>query len=181
VSFDGDGHSIPAELWPSSVSAEGVKYRLGPAAGNDALTCHGQKIKVPTGGRVYVLAASCDGDVQATFEVGSKAVSEQVPYFSGFVGQWTSRVVNGKIEPDPAKFTPAYIKRTPVAWAATHRHNKDGRDDAYIYCYLFKLAFDVPKGVRTLTLPNDPRIRVFAVTAVKDPRPGLAAAQEMYD
>ena len=181
VSLDADGHSIPAELWPAALTAEGVSYKLGPASGNNAVVCRGQKIALPATRRVCVLAASMDGDVQASFKIGAKTVSAQVPYFSGFIGQWTNRIVDGRIEHDPAKFAPAYIKRTPVAWVGTHRHDKDGADEAYVFCYLFKLTFDVPSGAKSLTLPNDPRIRVFAVSAVKDARPTLTPTQNLYE
>jgi alpha-mannosidase len=61
--------------------------------------------------------------------------------------------------------TPGYVKTSPVAWFASHRHNSDGANEAYAYSYLFAYVLDVPAGARTLTLPNNDRIRILAVTA----------------
>ena len=41
--------------------------------------------------------------------------------------------------------TPGFIKRTPVAWFATH-HNTPQGDAFYDYSYLFQLSYDLPAG-----------------------------------
>ncbi len=60
--------------------------------------------------------------------------------------------------------TPGFIKRAPVAWFASHKHTPDGKNEAYAYSYLFAYSLNVPAGATTLTLPNDPHVRVLAVT-----------------
>jgi alpha-mannosidase len=75
---------------------------------------------------------------------------------------------------------PGFIKRTPVAWFASHRHNSDGANEAYAYSYLFAYSLEVPSGARTLVLPNNDRVRILAITVaseVGDVRP----AQPLYD
>ena len=74
-----------------------------------------------------------------------------------------------------------FMKRDTLAWFCSHRHAREGRDQAYTYSYLFKYALDVPAGAKTLTLPNNPRIRVFAVTAVADAHDGVRPARPLYD
>jgi alpha-mannosidase len=75
---------------------------------------------------------------------------------------------------------PAYIKRAPVAWFASHNHTDDGSNEAYSYSYLFAYEIDLPPGVTEVTLPNNPRIRILAAT-VADKHAALRAAEPLYD
>ncbi len=61
--------------------------------------------------------------------------------------------------------TPGFIKRSPVAWYASHRHGTDGGNEIYNYSYLFAYTINVPPGAKTLTLPLNERIRILALTA----------------
>ncbi len=76
--------------------------------------------------------------------------------------------------------TPGFIKRAPVAWFASHKHTPDGKNEAYAYSYLFAYGLDVPAGATTLTLPNDPHVRILAVT-VANQAPALVPAHPLYD
>ncbi len=76
--------------------------------------------------------------------------------------------------------TPGFIKRAPIAWFASHKHSADGKNLAYAYSYLFAYAVDLPAGARTLTLPDDPHVRVLAVTMAKQEAP-LTPARPLYD
>jgi alpha-mannosidase len=79
-----------------------------------------------------------------------------------------------------AGLTPGFIKRTPVAWFASHRHASDGSNDAYAYSYLYAYAIDIPAGATTLTLPMNERIKLLAVTVSNEGAPVLPAAP-LYD
>ena len=61
-----------------------------------------------------------------------------------------------------------FVKRDEVAWVGTHRHGPKG-NQPYIASYIFSYAVDLPLGAREVRLPNDPRIRVMAMTAVRVP------------
>jgi alpha-mannosidase len=76
--------------------------------------------------------------------------------------------------------TPGFIKRAPVAWYASHIHDSAGVNEAYVYCYLFAYGLDVPDGVHTLTLPDNPKIRIMAVS-VADEAYVVRPAQPLYD
>ena len=76
---------------------------------------------------------------------------------------------------------PGYIKRHPVAWVATHRHNTSGGNEAYRFTYLFKYTFQLPAGAKTITLPQDERIRVFAVTVANNENDTVQPAGDLYD
>jgi alpha-mannosidase len=62
--------------------------------------------------------------------------------------------------------------RADVAWVGTHRHRRRG-DDAYAFCYLWRMFVDVPAGATRVRLPDDPRVRVFAA--------GVVGANDLYD
>jgi hypothetical protein len=63
---------------------------------------------------------------------------------------------------------PAYVKTDEIAWVGTHRHEPGG-NQIYIPSYVFVYGFDVPASVTAFVLPSDPRLRIFAVTAVNEP------------
>jgi len=63
---------------------------------------------------------------------------------------------------------PGFVTRDEIAWIGTHRHSATG-NQAYIMSYLFKYALDVPAGAREITLPNEPRLRILAVTVAEGP------------
>ena len=60
--------------------------------------------------------------------------------------------------------TPGFIKRDPVAWYASHHYNAQGGSEVYAYCYLFGYSLDLPEGATTLTLPDNNKIRIMAIT-----------------
>ncbi len=77
-----------------------------------------------------------------------------------------------------AGLKPGYIKRAPVAWFASHNHAADGSNEPYSYSYLF--AYAVALRARALTLPDNPRIRVLAITVAEE-APEVHPAQPLYD
>jgi alpha-mannosidase len=86
----------------------------------------------------------------------------------------TFRVDPGEI----ANITPGFAKRTEIAWIGTHRHSPAG-NQTYIQSYLFLLEIRVPPGLRSITLPDDSRVRVLAMTAATGPAT-LHAAWPLY-
>jgi alpha-mannosidase len=75
----------------------------------------------------------------------------------------------------------AFVKTAPIAWFASHRHTAAGANEIYDYSYLFGYALDIPAGATTLTLPDDPDVRIMAVTVSKEPRLMVRPAQPLYD
>ena len=76
--FDGKGNALPAEMLPDSITFNDVQFKLAPAKTGtpNAVIAKGQTINLPAGrfNRVYLLAASADGDQKASFEAGGKPV-----------------------------------------------------------------------------------------------------------
>ncbi len=85
-----------------------------------------------------------------------------------------------QVEPLFTGLTPGFIKRTPVAWFASHHHDADGGNEVYSYCYLFAYALDLPEGATTVTLPQNDKIRVFAITAANETGE-IHPAHPLYD
>jgi alpha-mannosidase len=175
--FDDDGRTLPAEELPASLTHAGVTFDLGPTSDGqaNALACRGQRIALPKDTQsVYLLTAATE-DVAARFTAGATVTELDVPCWTGFVGQWDDRIwdrefaeVDYETPGNVTGFRAGYIKRAPIAWFATHRHDPRKGNEAYRFSYLFSLRVPVPKNVEAITLPDDPRIKVFAMTAAWD-------------
>jgi alpha-mannosidase len=181
--------TYPAEIFPKEVVREGIKFQLGSVADgkNNALTAHGQTVKLPSGNfnRVHLLVAA-DGDTTNQIQIGADTQPFNVPDWTGYIGQWDNRLWNNPTQKrdfeasqPPIGLVPGFIKRTPVAWFATH-HNTPQGDAYYNYSYLFELTYDLPAGTKSLTLPDNSKIRVFAVSVADEPTATPPAAP-LYD
>ncbi len=197
--FDGKGHTLAAELWPGSLTLDGVAFTLGSGAAGamNVLVPRGQTLSLPAGRftTLHVLAAAVGGDVRTSIGVGDATRALAVREWQGPVGQWWSRLVdiapslhepfavqNGNnglvVSWDPRTGTvsgidqihPAFVKRDEIAWIGTHRHDPSG-DEPYVSSYVFAYRLDLPAGARTIHLPSDGRIRILAITASDDPPP----------
>jgi alpha-mannosidase len=144
--FDGKGNALPAEMLPSAITFNGVQFRLAPAKTGvpDAVVAKGQSVRLPPGhfNRVYILAASADGDQKARFGLGGKETELNIQEWEGFIGQWNDREWSS---PDTSKdnygemlgIKPSYIKRADLAWYCDHHHDTKGENTPYSYSYLF--------------------------------------------
>ena len=85
-----------------------------------------------------------------------------------------------KVEEFSGLLVPGFIKRADVAWYTSHRHGPDGANEPYAYAYLFSYPIDVPEGATTLTLPDNERIRILAIS-VADESGKVVPAAPLYD
>lgn len=156
--FDGEGNSFAAELMPDVVEAGGITFRMenNPADYN-YIRCDGQTITLPEKHgytKCYLLVTSSHGDRKASFQVDGKDYSFNIPFYSGFIGQWGWK---GESE--------GYMKDASIAYVGTHRHSsRAGGNESYIYTYLYKICLDITSDARTLILPKDAGVALFAVT-----------------
>jgi alpha-mannosidase len=201
--FDEAGRSLPSEMLANEIDFDGIRFNLGPSGTGqaNAVIARGQSIPLPKGdfNRVYVLAASADGDQNAAFHVGKETVKLNVQDWGGFIGQWDTRTWTEKQITIPPRagapagtpprtrtiseysgLTPGFIKRGPVAWFASHRHTADGQNEPYAYSYLFGYALDLPANATELVLPQNDKIRVLAVSVSKESGE-VHPAQPLYD
>jgi alpha-mannosidase len=160
--------------------------------------------------RVYFLAASAGGDQMAAFRVGDKAENLNIEDWGGFIGQWDTRIFKNQDDrnwaisahhapwppanqqereqrvPSPrypedyVGLEPGYVKPASLAWYASHHHTADGLNQPYQYSYLFAYSIPMLSGTKTLTLPNNDKIRILAVSVAEE-NPELKQAQPLYD
>jgi alpha-mannosidase len=182
--------SYSAELVPETIVSESIEFTTGPKADgqNNAVVCNGQEVNLPAGkfSRLYILAAA-DEDTKGVFKIGSQKTSLSVECWTGFVGQWDNRVFNAEFDEVKNKeelalksITPGYIKRDTIAWFGKHRHTQTA-NDAYKFTYMFKYALDIPSGAKTIVLPNNEKIKIFAMTAANNQNDTIKPACMLYD
>jgi alpha-mannosidase len=196
--FDGKGNAIAGDMLPGQIDCDGVSFKIPPhsAAANNAVACDGQSLAIPADQsgspgahrRIYLLAASSDGDIPADFEVGSQSFRQIVQAWNGVIGEWDTRLWRGEVpelafewKTPFAGLEPGFIKPDAVAWYADHTRRKDGSDDPYAFTYLFRYAFDLPTGATMLVLPHDRRIKVLAASIATDINQDSAPAGSLYD
>jgi alpha-mannosidase len=113
--------------------------------------------------------------------VDDQAVSLSIQKWTGYVGEFYNRMLN-KEDQTVVRIDAPYTKRDNIAWFASHRHiSYPSKNDAYQYSYMFIYAIDIPAGAKTLALPANDKIKLFAVTAVKDRHDGVRVLQPLYD
>jgi alpha-mannosidase len=209
--IDGKGNAMPAEMLPAEIDCGPVRFELAAARTGvpNAVTASGQTLELPTGrfNRIYLLAAaSSAGDQKALFRVGNHAAELNIQSWTGWIGQWDTRIwtnapdrdwavsANGAARPSPNDFKPparrypddyvglqpGYIKQAPLGWYASHHHTAEGLNEPYQYSYLFVYSLDLPAGARSLVLPNNDKIRILSVSVVDD-NPSLIPAAPLFD
>ncbi|HEV3512739.1 MAG TPA: glycoside hydrolase family 38 C-terminal domain-containing protein [Candidatus Sulfotelmatobacter sp.] len=186
--FDGQGDALPAEMLPQKIAFNDVLFQLANQSGEpNAIIARGQTINLPAGqyNKIYLLAASADGDQKAAFQLGTQHVELNIEDWGGFIGQWDDRQWKA---PDYAHdnygemtgLKPAYIKRADLAWYCDHHHNAAGENVAYSYSYLFGYALDLPSGAKAIKLPDNDKVRVLAISVAEE-NPDTKPAQPLYD
>ncbi len=165
--FDGRGRTLPGELLPRELVCGGVEFRLGSSApgAKNALVCRGQLLDLPGSaeGALYLLAAAGGGETRVRFELGEHRLELTIAGWRGALGRWGA---------EPC--------RDPVAWTGGHLHTRRN-DEPYERCYLYKYRLPLPGGVRSLRLPEAPRVRILAATWVDEPSGDFAPAGLLYD
>jgi alpha-mannosidase len=190
--FDGAGSTIPAEMIGDTVVSEGIQFAIGPrgAGRQNAVKCQGQTITLPEGSfsRIYLLAAAAKGDADGDFSIGGNSTKLHIQNWTGAIGSWDNRVfkcgvaaLTYSVSNSLERIDAGFIKRDPLAWFCSHHCLPDGSDAIYSYSYLFKYGLDIPPGAKTLTLPDNPYIRIVAATVAQDDHDATQPAQPLYD
>jgi alpha-mannosidase len=183
VDFDGQGHSMPGELLPQEIMSGEIPFRLfKPEPGEPhCVTCRGQALELPEEDfdtAILLATAASEEDCRAVVQTDGISHALQVHSWSRPIGQWRlQRRLFGRPWGRPE---PGYLTRTPVGWVGTHRHDSRVRDQAYAFCYLFRYALPLPTKARILELPDNPVIRIFAITLAQSEQGQLTPASSLY-
>src|SRR5262249_4745442 len=90
--FDSKGQTIAAELFPPTLSLDGVHFKLGPSTDGalNVLVPAGQTLSLPAGNYnpVDLLAAAVGSDIRTEIAGQSLTIRE----WQGPIGQWDSRL-----------------------------------------------------------------------------------------
>lgn len=177
-------YSIPAELVPDTIVSNGVLFKMGNKDDeqNNAVACKGQTLTLPKGdyNSIYLLAASIN-DTIGNFNVNGKTIALPIQYWSGYIGQYYNR----NFKPDGVtveSISSPFVKKDNIAWFASHRHLAyPSENRTYEYSYLYRYKIDLPKNAKSITLPNNKAIRIFAITVAKDNVSKAISTQPLYD
>ena len=151
ASLDGDGFSFSEQLLGQEAVGDGVVFKLGPPNAQDAVT--GKTVTLPAGkfGHLKILAVGVNGNQElqtftVTYADGTSAS------FSRNLSDWAS----------PRKFA-----GEAVAITMPYRLTADGsKDTRTFFGYTYSLDVDSSKVMRSLSLPSNRDVLVFAVTLV---------------
>ena len=180
----GHWNSYPAELLPSEIVSEDIHFKTGSTVDgdNNVVQCQNQTINLPEGNynKLYVLAAA-DDDIQSELKIDGQQRTFNVQQGTGYVGQFYNRVLTPDNN-DVVKIVEPYTKRADIAWFASHKHIPyPSKNDTYQYCYMYKFEIDLPKDARTVTLPDNKKIKIFAMTVADVENEEAQALQPLYD
>ena len=101
------------------------------------------------------------------FIVNEAKQNIKISAWAGFIGQHYDRefdldgyTVLGIREP--------FLNLDNIAWFASHTHfGYPTRNDPYHYSYLFRYELEVNQPAKTITLPVNDRIKIFAITVAR--------------
>jgi alpha-mannosidase len=166
--MDSFGHSFPAELFPSTVTAGEATFSLGSSLHGklNGLRCQGQRITLPSGNfnRLHLLMAADTNAVTLPFDIGQKNYEINVSGWQRLIGD-LGPIPGGNEHSEG-------INRTEVAWTSTHLHAVDSSPSAetYAFGHLYRYTFDLLPGTTHFVLPNTAESRhvvLFAVSVTR--------------
>ena len=177
-----NGLTLPAELIPAEVVSEDICFKMGNKADGqkNVVAAKGQKINLPAGefNKLYILAAATQ-DTKGDLKIGNQTVKLNVQDWTGWIGQHYSRKLYFN-DLKVSEIENAYSKHDNIAWYASHRHSPKA-NDAYQYSYLYKYEITIPKGAKSITLPNNDKIKIFAITVANNKNEDVTPVQPLYD
>jgi len=151
--FDGGGWSYDADLLPAAgpVTWGGVAYQAPDATGtaNNFVQARGQAVLLPQGehAAIKLVATAYNGPVTAAVTIG---------YADGTAGTATITVADWCGSPAAGSTT---------LLAMPHRIKAgQGVDGPPVSLFGLSLPLASGKQIRSITLPNDPRLNLYAVT-----------------
>ena len=176
-------NSLPAELIPAELVCEGIRYKMGSTADgqNNVLACNGQKVDLGNNCNKVYLLASAIYDSKAEFRFDKSVVTLQIQSGTGYIGQFYNRhFADDNVA--VTKIDRPYVKGADIAWFASHGHYAyPSRNEAYQYTYIYAFELNVPNGAKTLELPLNQNVKVFAITVSEEADESVQPLQPLTD
>lgn len=149
--LDGEGAGYSAALLGKSVTWKDVVFTIGPANGQNVVTCRGNTIALPSGNysSLWLLGAAVEGSQMAQ--------TLTVNYTDG-ASEILAQNFSDWFEPQRAPGESTAVK---MAYRNTANGGRDTRT-FYVYSYGFHL--NNTKTVKSLTLPNNINVKLLAIT-----------------
>ncbi len=170
--IDNDRASFAGELIPEEIDCNGIRFTMGEANIEDLTKCQGQEIKLPEGdySKLYMLVSASNEDVDAAeFKVGNASTTLRIPRWTGFYGQWGW---TGNSE--------SFLRDERIGYIGTHTHSQDEKNRPYVFSYMYLMTLDIPAGAKTVTLPDNENVMVYAMTAASNPIDDVTLAGELF-
>lgn len=169
-------YAYPAELLSDKLMVDGIEFQIGnrELRQRNVLMCREDEItidlpSVSNAKKLYILAASSNANgTTAEFTLGGKSYSFHVPYWAETIGAWETDFNQG------TKYC-----RENVAFTATHRHTKDGKNDLYGFMHIYKYALPVTGEVSKLSIATNDDLYIFAMTLSDNENDDTVPASEL--
>lgn len=155
--LQGSGCSLPNELLTPNYTVHGITFRMpNVEMDKNIFIPRGQVIEVPKGAtRIYMLAASTIGEHEITILADNKERRMKIYSMTEKYGIWDMAGLDQT----------AKLKDAQIGFEFTHTHHPEGNiADGKAYFYLYEI--DV-KNCKTITMPEENRVVILAMTAVK--------------
>ena len=148
--LDGIGFALSANLLGTGLVANGTTFNFGTTGANNVVSASGQTIALPTtnAATLQLLATAVKGNQTNQSFVVTYTDGSQTTFIRS-LSDW---------------YTPQSYTGESVAAATAYRNTSSGRRDARTFnLYTYTLRLDPSKQVRSLTLPNNSNVEVFAI------------------
>jgi len=169
--FDGRGRSFPLELLPTSLDDGPVPFDLSfLRVGGGVRDADGGALEVPEGfAELWLLgAATSDESVRARFALGAATHEVELPSWRLPLAAPDRHLFDGR-PPLGVVTRSGWARRAPLAWYATHLHDREGANLAGERGLLFAVRLPLSGAGAKLGLPLDPRVRLVAATLAAEP------------
>lgn len=152
--FDSGGAAFSATDVPTSINTKNVRFTLGAPGANNVVSAQGNVIPLPTGqfASLWLLGAATEGGQRGQeFVVNYTDGSQQT--FAQNLSDWYS----------PQEF----VGESRAVKTQSRVLGTGTRDPRPFSMYSYGFALDPNKTVKSLTLPNNPNVKIAGVSLAK--------------
>ena len=152
--FDGGGAAFSAKDVGASLTSKNVKFAIGAPGANNIVTANGATVNLPAGkyASLWMLGAAVEG--------GQRAQEFTVNYADGTKQTLVQNLSDW--------YAPQSFPGESRAVKTEGRNMMDGTHDTRPFSmYSYGFALDANKTVQSLTLPNNPNVKIAGVSLAK--------------